>query len=77
MVGYARSTRLGALIYNIGHTYPLPTVLALYGLHNHRPFVIAIGLIWLAHIGMDRVLGYGLKYDDNFKNTHLGSLLKK
>ena len=77
MLGYARSTQLGALIYNIGHTHLLPACLALYGLHNHRPFVIGIGLIWLAHIGMDRVLGYGLKYDDDFKHTHLGSLLKK
>ena len=77
MAGYARSTKLGALIYNIGHTYLLPTILALYGLHSHRPFIVGIGLIWLAHIGMDRVLGYGLKYDDNFKHTHLGSLEKK
>lgn len=74
MVGYAKSSRLGALMYNIGHTYLLPASLALYGLHSHRPFVIGIGLIWLAHIGMDRVLGYGLKYDDNFKHTHLGDL---
>ena len=44
MVGYARSTQLGALIYNIG---------------------------------MDRILGYGLKYDDNFKHTHLGDLAVK
>lgn len=77
MVGYAQSTKFGALIYNIGHTYLLSACLALYGLHSQRPFILAIGLIWLAHIGMDRVLGYGLKYDDNFKHTHLGSLLKK
>lgn len=76
MVGYARSTKLGALLYNVGHTYLLPTCLVLYGVHSHRPFVIGIGLIWLAHIGMDRVLGYGLKYDDDFKHTHLGSLNK-
>jgi len=77
MAGYARSTKFGALIYNVGHTYLLPTLLALYGWHSHRPLVLGVGLIWLAHIGMDRVLGYGLKYDDNFKDTHLGSLLKK
>lgn len=77
MAGYARSTQLGALIYNTGHTYFLPTSMALYGWHNHRPLVLAIGLIWLAHIGMDRFAGYGLKYDDNFKHTHLGNLLKK
>ena len=77
MVGYARSTKLGALIYNIGHTYLLPACLALYGMHTHRPLVIGIGLIWLAHIGMDRVLGYGLKYSDDFKHTHLGDLASK
>ena len=77
MAGYVRSTQLGALIYNIGHAYLLPTSMALYGWHSHRPLVLAIGLIWLAHIGMDRFAGYGLKYDDNFKHTHLGSLLKK
>ena len=76
MAGYARSTQLGALIYNIGHTYLLPALLALYGWHSHRPLALAIGLIWLAHIGMDRFAGYGLKYDENFKHTLLGSLLK-
>lgn len=77
MAGYVRSTILGALTYNIGHTYPLPAFVALYGVHSHRPFILAIGLIWLAHIGMDRLLGYGLKYDENFKHTHLGDLTKK
>lgn len=77
MVGYAKSSKLGALTYNIGHTYLIPASLALYGLHSHRPLVIGIGLIWLAHIGMDRVLGYGLKYDDDFKHTHLGDLDSK
>lgn len=77
MVGYIKSTKLGALMYNIGHTYLLPACLALYGMHTHRPLVIGIGLIWLAHIGMDRVLGYGLKYSDDFKHTHLGDLASK
>lgn len=74
MAGYARSTRLGAMTYNIGHTYLLPVMVALYGLHGHRPLVLGVGLIWLAHIGMDRLLGYGLKYDDNFQHTHLGNI---
>ncbi len=76
MAGYAQSTQLGALVYNIGHTYLLPTCVSLYGWHSHRAFLLAIGLIWLAHIGMDRFAGYGLKYDDDFKHTHLGSLAK-
>lgn len=77
MAGYARSTNLGALIYNVGHTYLLPAFVALYGWHLDRPLVLAIGLIWLAHIGMDRFAGYGLKYDDDFKHTHLGSMSKE
>ena len=76
MAGYARSTQLGAFAYNIGHTYLLPVMVCLYGLRSHHPLVLAIGLIWLAHIGMDRFAGYGLKYDDDFKHTHLGSLVK-
>lgn len=77
MLGYARSTKVGALFYNMGHTYLLPACLTLFGLQGHRPFLLASGLIWLAHIGMDRVLGYGLKYDDDFKHTHLGNLSRK
>ncbi len=76
MAGYSRSTKIGALIYNIGHTYLLPVTVSLYGLHSHRPLLLGTGLIWLAHIGMDRFAGYGLKYDDDFKHTHLGSLAK-
>ena len=77
MVGYAHSTKFGALVYNIGHSYLLPASISLYGWHGHRPLLLAVGLIWFAHIGMDRFAGYGLKYDDNFKHTHLGSLIKQ
>lgn len=77
MVGYIRSTRTGALLYNLGHSYFLPALLAYCAWQNDRPFLLAFGLVWLAHIGMDRFLGYGLKYDDNFKHTHLGSLNKQ
>ena len=76
IVGYARSTKLGALLYNLGHSYLLPAFLTFFGWHYDRPLILAIGLIWFAHIGMDRFAGYGLKYDDNFKHTHLGNLSK-
>lgn len=76
MVGYAKSTKLGALLYNIGHSYLLPTITVILGWRQERPLMLAIGLIWLAHIGMDRFAGYGLKYDENFKETHLGNLVK-
>ena len=74
MVGYVRSTETGAMLYNLGHSYLLPVLIALCAWRSDRPFLLAIGLIWLAHIGMDRCLGYGLKYDESFKHTHLGSL---
>jgi hypothetical protein len=76
MAGYLGGTRLGALAYNIGHSTVLPSALALIGVHTHRPLVLAFGLLWLAHIGMDRALTYGLKYDTGFKHTHLGDLTK-
>ncbi len=76
MVGYVRSTETGGMLYNLGHTYFLPVLITLSAWRSDRPLLLAIGLIWLAHIGMDRALGYGLKYDDNFKHTHLGSLSK-
>jgi hypothetical protein len=76
MAGHARSTKVGALIYNLGHTYTLPAVTAFAGWYTNHFLVLAIGLIWLAHVGMDRFAGYGFKYDDDFKHAHLGSLYK-
>jgi Domain of unknown function (DUF4260) len=74
MIGYVRNAKIGAFFYNLGHSYFAPSLLMLYG-WNH-PLCLAIGLIWLGHVGWDRFFGYGLKYDSNFKHTHLGSLFK-
>ena len=74
MVGYLGGTRLGAITYNLAHSTPLPAAVIALGWWQHEPLVLAFGLIWLAHIGMDRVLGYGLKYNDHFQHTHLGRL---
>jgi hypothetical protein len=77
MVGYAKNSKLGALIYNIGHLYAAPLfILGLY-LILHTLVFLPISIIWLAHISMDRMLGYGLKLDTGFKNTHLGNIGKK
>jgi Domain of unknown function (DUF4260) len=73
MLGYLRSTTVGALFYNVGHTYLLPALTILFGWHSHHVLVLAIGIIWL---GFDRFAGYGLKYDTDFKHTHLGNLFK-
>lgn len=74
MVGYFFSTRLGAFLYNAGHSYFLPALMIYIAWANHHPMAIAIGLIWLGHVGFDRFFGYGLKYDSSFKETHLGAL---
>lgn len=71
MLGYLINLQVGSLVYNIVHTYTLPIALAFVAYFGAMPLVLALALIWLAHIGMDRVVGYGLKYSDNFKHTHL------
>jgi hypothetical protein len=74
MVGYLRGSRLGAQLYNLAHSTVLPAAMIGLGWWQARPLLLALGLIWLAHIGFDRLLGYGLKYDDHFQHTHLGHL---
>jgi len=74
MVGYLHDTRLGAQLYNLAHATVLPAAMVGLGWWQSRPLVLALGLIWLAHIGIDRLLGYGLKYGDHFQHTHLGHL---
>ena len=72
MLGYFAGPRAGAAVYNIAHTYVLALALAAAGFFGGAPFAAAGGLIWIAHIGFDRTLGYGLKYPTAFGDTHLG-----
>jgi hypothetical protein len=72
MLGYLANPRFGAALYNLAHTTLLPLAGLVLAYHFASPTLIAICLIWLAHIGFDRALGYGLKYPDAFKHTHLG-----
>jgi hypothetical protein len=72
MLGYLKDRGLGAALYNAGHTYVAPGLLAGFGLWAAEPAVQAVALVWIAHIGFDRMLGYGLKYRDAFHATHLG-----
>jgi hypothetical protein len=71
MAGYALNTRIGSWLYNIVHHYLLPTLTIAIGLGLMQPVLVQVGLIWLAHIGMDRTVGYGLKYPSAFKDTHM------
>ena len=72
MLGYLANRRLGAAIYNAGHTYLAPAALAALGWATNTPALFAPALIWAAHIGFDRLMGYGLKYGTAFGATHLG-----
>lgn len=71
MVGYAAGARIGAMIYNAFHSLAVALPVIVIGVVGDWHLVTAIGLVWLAHIGFDRVLGYGLKYPEGFKQTHL------
>ena len=69
MIGYLGGTRLGAHLYNLAHTAPLPAAIVGLAWWQDEPLLLALSLVWLAHIGLDRLIGYGLKYDDHFQHT--------
>jgi hypothetical protein len=70
-VGLAAGQRAGAVAYDTAHTYVGPILLASLSLIAEWSTGVQLGLIWLAHIGIDRALGYGLRYPDAFRDTHL------
>lgn len=72
--GYAAGNRIGAAVYNMAHSYIVPLLLGLAGIVLGSALAQHIALIHFAHIGLDRALGYGLKYASGFKHTHLGML---
>jgi hypothetical protein len=72
MLPYLRSPSAGAASYNLAHNYVLPLGLAAASVALHQEPMLPYALIWTAHIGMDRMMGYGLKYPIAFKATHLG-----
>lgn len=71
IAGYAAGARVGAVTYDAVHAYALPIVLAAAGIVGGWDLAVQLALIWIAHIGADRFLGYGLKYPTHFKDTHL------
>jgi hypothetical protein len=72
MASYLAGPRVGAAAYNLAHAYVGPLALGAAGLALDAPAAQALALIWLAHIGFDRALGFGLKYASGFSDTHLG-----
>jgi hypothetical protein len=75
MLGFARSARAGMVSYNLGHTYIAPALLALTA-PLLGPIAYGLAAIWVAHIGFDRMLGFGLKLGNGFGETHLGKVGK-
>ena len=75
-LGYLAGPRFGALAYNTAHSYIGAVVCLAFSLASSSQLALAAGLIWCAHIGFDRALGYGLKYSQGFGYTHLGLIGK-
>ncbi|MDN3279124.1 DUF4260 domain-containing protein [Frankia sp. RB7] len=73
-LAYLSDARFGAIVYNTAHSYMAPMTLMTLGFGFASPLTLSIALIWLAHIGIDRALGYGLKYTAGFGFTHLGRI---
>lgn len=74
LLGYLRSPRTGAWAYNLAHTYLVPVPLAGAGLHLDMPYLVPVAVIWIAHIGVDRLFGFGLKYPASQKDQHFARL---
>jgi len=74
MLGYLINTRIGAVAYNLFHHKGIALLLAALGYYFQNEMLLAVGLLLFAHASFDRIWGYGLKYPDSFKHTHLGSL---
>lgn len=72
MLAYLAGPRLGAYVYNLFHHKAIAVLLILAGALWALPSVEFAGLLILGHSSLDRVFGYGLKYDDAFQHTHLG-----
>lgn len=76
MLGYLRDPRLGAFTYNVVHNWALGLAVLGIGVWSAMAWVVLVGAILVAHVGMDRVLGYGLKLPSAFQDTHLGRIGK-
>lgn len=74
MLGYLINTKVGAVLYNLFHHKGIAIFIALIGYFIGNEIMIATGLLLFAHASFDGIWGYGLKFNDNFKHTHLGNL---
>ena len=71
MIGYVGGPVIGAIAYDLAHTYAVPVILDTIGVLADGDLAVQVALIWITHIGVDRALGYGFKYRSGFADTHL------
>lgn len=71
---YLINTTIGSMIYNILHHKGLMITIAFIGYFLEIEWLLAVGIIFLGHAAFDRIFGYGLKFSDDFKHTHLGRI---
>lgn len=71
LVGYLVNVKWGSSLYNLAHTLAGPAIILLLSIWRMDLRLLPYALIWVAHIGFDRMLGFGLKYPTQFKDTHL------
>lgn len=74
MVGYAFGNKTGAMVYNLFHHKGVALIIYLFGVFLSVPLLKLVGIILFSHAALDRVFGYGFKYDHGFKYTHLGEI---
>jgi hypothetical protein len=74
IVGYLGGPRFGAITYNAAHNLVLPLALLGAGWWTDRGWLILVAAALIAHVGLDRALGYGLKLPSDFRDTHLGRI---
>lgn len=71
---YLINTKIGSWIYNILHHKGIMIALTLIGYFAEMEWLLAVGIVFLGHAAFDRIFGYGLKFPDDFKHTHLGRI---
>jgi hypothetical protein len=76
MLGYLMNPKIGAITYNLFHHKGVAIAMYLFGIYSENYILQLIGIILFSHSAMDRMLGYGLKFEDSFFNTHLGKIGK-
>ena len=74
MVGYLINPKIGAYTYNLFHHKGIAVAVGLVGFFSGSTVIFLAGVVLFGHSSMDRIFGYGLKFEDEFENTHLGRI---